>query len=63
VHAPETQVWFVQADAVPHVPLARQVCTPLPLHCLLPGTHTPVHAPDTQAELTQAEAVPQVPFD
>jgi len=34
------------------------VCTPLPEHCVDPGTQTPVHAPPTQAEATQPTAVP-----
>jgi hypothetical protein len=45
-----------------HVPFADQVWTPLPEHCVAPGTHTPVQPPDTQAELVHATAVPHVPF-
>jgi hypothetical protein len=33
VQAPLTHVWLLHATAVPQVPLAVQVCTPLPEHC------------------------------
>ena len=42
VHAPDTQLWL-HAAIVPQVPVAPQVCTPLPEHWVVPGTHTPVH--------------------
>jgi hypothetical protein len=51
VQAPDTQVWLVQATAVPHWPVGSHVCTPLPEHCAWPGPHTPVHAPETQVVL------------
>jgi hypothetical protein len=39
--APETQVWLVHAAAVPHDPVALQVCTPLLEHCFVVGVQTP----------------------
>jgi hypothetical protein len=54
-------VWFVQADAAPHVPLAVQVSTELPEHCVSPGEHTPVQAPPRHVWLIQAEGGPKVP--
>jgi hypothetical protein len=53
----------LHATAVPQVPFDWQVCTPLPEHCVVPGTHTPVHAPATHALFTQAVVPPKVPFD
>ena len=44
VHAPPEHA-NVHADALPHCPLALQVCTPLPEHCVAPGTQTPVQTP------------------
>ena len=35
--------------------------TPLPEHCVVPGTQTPVHAPATQAAFEQGWAVLHVP--
>jgi hypothetical protein len=52
----------VQAEAVPHWPLALQVWTALPEHCVVPGVHTPVHAPLTQAEEVHADAAPHWPL-
>jgi hypothetical protein len=37
VQAPPTQVWFEQAIGAFQVPLALQVWTPLPEHCVEPG--------------------------
>ena len=40
------------------VPVELHVCGVRELHCLVPGTQTPVHAPFTQAEFTHAAAAP-----
>jgi hypothetical protein len=63
--APPLHVWVfaAQGTAASHCPLDEQVCTPLPEHCLAPGTHTPVHALPTQADETQVDAVPHCPLD
>lgn len=63
-HAPLLQVCVlgVQATAVLHCPLAEHVWTPLPEHCFVPGTHTPVHAPVTHADETHGESDPQAPL-
>ncbi len=50
MHAPLTHAWFVQAAALPHVPLVPHVWRPLPRHCVVPGTQTPTHPPSTHAE-------------
>ena len=65
VQVPLTHAWFVQGCAVPHAPLASQVCTPLPVeaHFVLPGTHTPVQTPVTHAWFVHACAAPQVPVE
>ena len=60
MHAPVTQAELVQAEAVPHVPLAEQVCTPLLEHCVDPGTQTPVQLPLAHANV-HAEALPHCP--
>lgn len=51
------------ATADPHVPLDEQVCTALPEHCVVVGSHTPVHAPFTQADETHGVLLPQAPLD
>ena len=56
MHAEETH-----GDAVPHCPLASQVCTPLPEHWVAPGEHTPVQTPETHAVLVQATVPDQLP--
>jgi hypothetical protein len=61
VHAPFTHAWFVQSAAVPHVPEAPHVSTPLFEHCLAPGEQVPAHAPLTHAWFVQATGVPHVP--
>jgi len=43
------------------VPLALQVSTPLPEHCVEPGLHEPLHWPLVHT-LEQAVAVPQPPL-
>jgi hypothetical protein len=48
----------VQTTDVPQLPLALQVCTPLPEHCVLPGAQTPLQPPDTHAWLPQSIAAP-----
>jgi hypothetical protein len=53
--------WPVHATAAPHVPVALQVCTPLPEHRVVLGAHTPAHPPATQAWFAHATAVPHVP--
>jgi hypothetical protein len=50
------------ATAVPHVPLGVHVCTPVPEHCVEPGTHDPVQAPPTHAEAVHATPVPHAPL-
>jgi hypothetical protein len=52
---------YVQAVAVPQVPLAVQVSTPLPLHVVWPGAQTPAQAPLTHVLLEHAVAPPNVP--
>jgi hypothetical protein len=52
----------VQAAGLPNWPLALQVSTPLPEHCVAPGVHEPVHVPMLQ---TAGQTVPvacQFPF-
>jgi hypothetical protein len=42
VHAPLTHAWFVHGSGLPHDPLAWQVSTALPQHCVAPvGLHAP----------------------
>src|SRR5450432_2212400 len=47
VHTPPVQVCVsaVHATVAPHVASEPQVCTPLPTHCVLPGTHSPPITP------------------
>jgi hypothetical protein len=45
---------LLQLAGEPHVPFVPHVWTPLPLHWVVPGAHTPVQAPETQAWLAQA---------
>ena len=56
MQTPVTHAELVQADADPHCPLGPQVWTPLPEHCVDPGTHTPVQAPLAHAYV-QADAL------
>ena len=56
LHAP-----LGHGTAASQSPVAAQVCTPVPMHWVLPGMHEPVHRPLTQAWFVQATAVPQVP--
>lgn len=65
VHAPLVHVCVcgVHAEVDPHVPVPEHVCTPLPTHCVVPGTHTPTHAPFWHAEETQGVLFPQVPLN
>jgi hypothetical protein len=56
------QVLPAQSFAVPQVPVASQVWTPLPEHFVSPGLQTPTHAPWTHAWAVQAFAAPHVPF-
>ena len=46
-----------------HAPLAVQVWTPLPEHCVWPGAHEPVQAPPTQVWFEQAAPEVQVPVE
>jgi hypothetical protein len=39
VQAPPTHVWSVHAIGASQVPLALQVWTPFPEHCVEPGEH------------------------
>jgi hypothetical protein len=59
-----THVWFEHATAVPQLPVASHVCTPLVVveHCVAPGVQTPVQAPLAQAWLLQGAAVPHDPL-
>jgi hypothetical protein len=41
--APATHAWLVQSTGVPQVPLALQLCAPLPEHCTWPAVHAPLH--------------------
>ena len=57
VHAPETHVAFaLHSTAVPHAPLSPHVCTPLPLHCAVPGVHA-THAPFRHAGVVPLHGV------
>src|SRR5271167_1470262 len=47
--------------AVSHCPFVPHVCTPLPEHCVEPGTHTPVQAPVAHAN-EHGEGVPNCPL-
>jgi hypothetical protein len=47
--------------AAPQTPVASQVRTALPEHCVEEGTQTPVHAPPTHAELVQGWGGDHVP--
>lgn len=53
---------MTHATGLLHEPLALQVSTPSPEHCVAPGTHA-AHAPLTQAGVDpeQADAVPHSP--
>jgi hypothetical protein len=51
----------VHAAEAPQLPLALQVCTPLPEHCVLLGAQTPLHPPDTHAWLPQSIGAPHCP--
>lgn len=44
-------------------PLELHVWGCCPLHCVVPGTQTPVHAPATQAWPVHADAVPHWPVE
>jgi hypothetical protein len=59
----QVSVFVAQGAAVPHCPLEEQVCTAVPEHCFVPGTHTPVQAPETHADPTHGEGVPHSPLD
>src|SRR5689334_115586 len=63
--APPVQVcvFAVHATVELQVPLDEHVCTPLPEHWCVPGTHTPVHAPLTHADDTHAVLLPHAPLD
>jgi hypothetical protein len=52
----------VHATAVPQLPLAVHVSTPLPEQMVCPGAHTPVHVPPTHVWLTQAVPAVQLPL-
>jgi len=43
LHIPPEHSMKGHVDAVPQVPLALQVATPVPEHSVAPGTHDPVH--------------------
>ncbi len=60
LHAPETQVWLVHAEAVPQAP-PLHASTELPTHWLWPGAHTPEQLPALHVWLTHATGVPQAP--
>ena len=56
-------LFFVHAGGVPLCPWAgSQLCTPLPLHCVWPGAHTPVQIPLMQVWLVHATGLPQLPL-
>jgi hypothetical protein len=61
-----TQVWLVQADAVPNWPWALQDCTPLFEQRDWPGAHSPRQAAleplTTQVLLVHAEEAPYWPW-
>jgi hypothetical protein len=64
VQAPPAHVWTsaVHAEVDPHVPVPEHVCTPLPEHCVEPGTQTPTQAFVTHADDTHGVLLPQVPL-
>jgi hypothetical protein len=43
------------------MPVASHVRTPPPVHCVVPGVHSPVQAPDAQAAFAQGWVLDQVP--
>jgi hypothetical protein len=63
MHTPPEHAEFMHGEAVPHVPFAVQVWTPLPEHCVSPGPHTPVQAPLMHVWSLQPAGVPQVPAE
>jgi hypothetical protein len=54
-------VFAPHAAAEPHAPLAVQVWTLLPEHCVAPGAHTPVQLPLTHAWFEHAAPFCQFP--
>jgi hypothetical protein len=54
---------LVQTTELPQLPLALQVWTPFPEHCVLPGAQTPLQPPDTQAWLPQSIGEPHWPVE
>jgi hypothetical protein len=56
-------VLLLHPIAAPQVPFAVHVCTPLPMHCVAPGEHTPVHAPEAHAWLVHVAAAPHCPVE
>jgi hypothetical protein len=62
VQAPFTHVCAVQATALPHEPLAWQVCTPLPRHCVCLGAHSPVHVAFKQVSFVHGAGVSHCPL-
>ncbi len=45
------------------MPVAPQVCTPLPMHWVVAGVQVPVHAPPTHASLVQVTGLPHWPAE
>jgi hypothetical protein len=45
VQTPLMHVWFMHGTGVPHPPMASQVETPFPEHCVSFITHTPLQTP------------------
>jgi hypothetical protein len=62
LHSPLAHEPLAQATGVLQLPVASQVWTPAPEHCVVPGTQTPVHLPATQAVPAHAMPAPQAPL-
>ena len=66
-HCPPVQAPLPHGTAVPHVPVASHVWSPVPMHWKVPGTQVPWH--DAVPELTthacaaQTTDVPQLPIE
>jgi hypothetical protein len=63
--APLVQVWVFAAHDTdePHEPVDEQVCTALPEHWVVVGTHTPWQAPPTHADETHGVLLPHAPLN
>jgi hypothetical protein len=61
VHAPFVHIWLaLHATALPQLPVPSHVWTPSPMHCVVPGVHTPPQLPAEHANW-QGAGLPQLP--